>query len=698
MTLVRVDNKGFSTGAVSASIETNDNLVSHQRACREATNYQCLTSGRARKRTGAKYAGTVANAIRMVPYQVTLDLSFGLCFASGSITIFDSDVPLAYTVPHDLTEEQVVGMQYSQYRNFLVLTGKTFHPKVFFLNPSTDVFEYQDYVFLNGATRDENVNNNIAIRSDVYQEIGSVATLTATNAVFLPGMEGGVWGLTEPYGTLGIYTEWAVNVTVPLNAYRRHEGRVYQALTGGVTSIPPTHDRPGEVLQDGNVQWLFLNRGIGYLRLTEIVSGTVARGSIQQSLPPTITDIRTNPNIATTRWNEGAFSEYRGYPSSVTFFSGRSVFAKGNRLEGSKVGDVFNFDTGASTPTDALSLELASDRASAISWLLSTDKLLVGSQSGIFPIDSISPAGISGSRNIADVTSDTIKAVFLNNRAFYMDFSRGVLKTTMFNETQDSFLSQSLSIDSEEFVFDVLELHGGQADYNKVYMLRGDGRVVVQQFDVMREILGVYWLEFSRGVDSMCVLQARDFERVYILAGEVVGLWGNRSYPYLDFWQDADAPKDITIWNGAQVTMAAQSPDGVNSLEKKYQNFDGDDPPIFPVLPAGLTGYLGEPYEAELTLLRPSSSGGGQKFGFPIVTARLTEVHVAYEDTQELRVNGKDSLVTRIPLDLMDAAPPKRTGVARASVNFDISKSVVFSSVEPLSCTVLFYSIIYESP
>ena len=706
MISIRIDNKGFSTGATSASIENADNTIANQKACKRAVNYRCLTSGRASKRRGAKCLATVPNAVRMVPYQVTLDATYALCFsvfdenqAGGEIHIFDGSQQLQETLEHQYTKKEIQGLQYAQYKNFLVLCVATREPSFFLQEVGGPNFRFEEYILLNGATRDQNRNSQIGITSDLYQSIGAVATLTAINPAFEAGMEGGVWALTEPSGTLGRYKEWEAGKNVSINTYQRFEGKLYKCITGGVTQFPPTHDRPGEVVNDGNVSWLFLNRGTGYIKLTEVISGTTARGTIQQSLPPTITTrpgSPTNPGTPTTRWNEGAYSALRGFPVSVSFFAGRTVFAKDNRIDASKVNDIFNFDTADGSATDAASLEVSADRAAKISWLLSADRLLIGTQGGIFPVDSITPEGIQGRRNIADITTDRMKGVYLNNRALYMDFSRNILKTTVFFETNDSFLSQSLSTDAEEYVYDVKEMHAGQAINDKVYLLRGDGTLAVQQFDLLREVMGLHELVFSRNIDSMCVLQARDFERVYLLSGEDVALYGSEKYPYLDFWQDVNESPDLDQYDGKRVFVASQNAEGVNAVEKEIKNFSPTNPGI-PSTPAAFTCYIGEPYTASLLLIRPSVSGGGQKFGYPVVRGQMKEIYISYENTQELEVNGYESIAGRRAFDSMDEPPPEITGTSKFALNNDILKPVELSSPSPLSCTVLFYSLIYEA-
>ncbi len=698
MPTLRYDNKGFRMGAQGATVEAADTSSSYQQSWRRSVNFDCYTSGRAVKRRGAKYVATLTDGIRVVPYQPDLDSSFFLVFRTSAINTYNSSgLAVGTPVPHGYSEEEIRKIQFAQNQNFLVLAVSSHPVKIFLRNESGD-FELIDYDFIAGATLDENKNVNIKISSNVYA-INSTAILTANTSLFNEDMVGGIWAITEADGSIGRYTEWAAGGAVNVGDYRRQGDNVYQVVARSgnntTTNIPPTHDRPGEEISDGRITFLFLNKGIGYIKLTQFNSSTSVTGLVQVALPPSASNVGSAA-IPTARWNEGSYSKFRGFPSTVSFFGGRSVFGKNNRIDGSVVGDIFNFNTGAGTDTDSLSLELSSDRSAKISWIVSTDRLVVGTQAGVYPIETITPAGFTGRRNIADITSDEVKAVYLNSRILYMDFSRNVLKTAIFFDVQDSYISQALSIDIEEYLFDVREMSAGQGAYNKIYMLRGDGALAIQQFDQARETLGFYEWVFDCGeVESSAVIQDRISEKVVVLFEDGgIGIVGDPKAPYLDLWQEIDGSEVSTPYIGKSVFLVSCKDDSDFAIEKFVENYQISV--RIPVIPEGFTEYVGLPYTAFGNPHRPSISGGGQKLGFPVFQGQQKVIYLNLENTQELKVNGSD-VINRAASYAMDEPPPAETGIYEASLNIDISKQIVLSSELPLSCSLLSYSLTYES-
>lgn len=91
--------------------------------------------------------------------------------------------------------------------------------------------------------------------------------------------------------------------------------------------------------------------------------------------------------VATTRWAEGAWSDYRGWPRTMTFYGERAIC--GGNTESpdtiwcSKVGDYYDFTEGTNDD-DAFTLQIASEKRQEIQWIASKNGVAIGTTGGVW--------------------------------------------------------------------------------------------------------------------------------------------------------------------------------------------------------------------------------------------------------------------------------------------------------------------------
>jgi len=122
----------------------------------------------------------------------------------------------------------------------------------------------------------------------------------------------------------------------------------------------------------------------GYGKITAFTSTTAVTWTIIKD---------TNSGSASTDWALGAWSDTTGYPSCVSFFEQRLVFAgttdQPQTLFFSKSGDYENMDEnrgGTIADDDAIIYTIASNQVNAIRFLSSTRTLIVGTVGGEFSV------------------------------------------------------------------------------------------------------------------------------------------------------------------------------------------------------------------------------------------------------------------------------------------------------------------------
>lgn len=165
-----------------------------------------------------------------------------------------------------------------------------------------------------------------------------------------------------------------------IGTLRRSDGLNYKALNTGTTgSVKPTHTEGAAYDGDGGVQWLFMDPGYGWAQVTGVTGGTAATATVVSQLPFGC----VTSGQATDRWAFQAWNSVDGWPTDVTFFRERLVFARGAQLWFSIPDDFFNFayEIAAQITADsAFDRTIASDLVNDIRWLSPGDVLLVGTK------------------------------------------------------------------------------------------------------------------------------------------------------------------------------------------------------------------------------------------------------------------------------------------------------------------------------
>lgn len=148
---------------------------------------------------------------------------------------------------------------------------------------------------------------------------GSI-TLTASAAFFVAGHVGSLMRLRPTDNTA--VALWTSNEALTVGAKRRYRSNIYE-LTAGTNAgeNPPVHEDGIDQVDNAPTRWRYLGDDVGVVRITSIVSGTVAHATVIRRVPEACV---SGP---TYRWSEGAWSPLYGYPSQIELFDQRLVLA-----------------------------------------------------------------------------------------------------------------------------------------------------------------------------------------------------------------------------------------------------------------------------------------------------------------------------------------------------------------------------------
>ena len=183
---------------------------------------------------------------------------------------------------------------------------------------------------------------------------------------------------------------------------------------------------------------------IGIVEITSVTSSTEAIGTVIKTLAST---------DATHKWAEGSWSNYRGWPQTVTFFEDRLMFggntSQPDTIWGSVTGDYENMEAGADDD-DALLFTLSSRQVNVIEWLIGKDKLLIGTSGAEWTLEGGADEPLTPSNVIAKQHSTygsaNLQATLANESVLFFQRGKEKMRELAYNWELDSYVAPDMTI------------------------------------------------------------------------------------------------------------------------------------------------------------------------------------------------------------------------------------------------------------
>lgn len=254
------------------------------------------------------------------------------------------------------------------------------------------------------------------------------------------------------------------------------------------------------IFQSGHVGSLWRIKS-GVVKITGFTSSTVLVGDVQPEPSGAAGNLATGPG-AVTDWAEGAFSNVRGFPATVTFHEQRLVYAgtaaEPQTLYASVSGAYDNYDTGTAQDSDAWTYEIASNVVNAIRWLNSDTALKIGTSGGTVTAASQGTAGITPT-SPPSITFDTDEGVMniaslkVSGYVFYLQANKFNLRQLTFDLIVNKDKTNDMNLLSDHVLRDgggAVWMARQQSPNNRIWIGRGDGQIAVLTRNPEQQVTG----------------------------------------------------------------------------------------------------------------------------------------------------------------------------------------------------------------
>lgn len=396
----------FSTGELDPLLRARVDLAQYENALAKATNVICQPQGGLRRRPGLKHifelpnssTPSVANGVRMVPFQFSVDDSYMLIFVAGRMYVVKDGVQVTninasgnpYLTISSLTGAMLSSICWTQSADTLIVV----HP------------DLQPIKIVRGAN-----DSTWSVSSISFESIPKYAfTLT----------------ITTP--SVGHLTPDRVSGNVTLVA----QNSIFTAADVGqyINASPQ-----------------------GRARIVRYVSGTTVEAITEYPFFNT-------SNIPQGSWEiesgyEDVWSSSKGWPRTVTFHEGRLFFggskSRPSTIWGSKVGIFFDFQPTESLDDDAIEATLDTNQLNTIVDMTSSRDLQVFTTGGEFYVpqtgtDPVTPSTLVFKAVSRNGMKPGTRVESLETGTLFIQRQGKALNEFLFSDSQLTYITQRISL------------------------------------------------------------------------------------------------------------------------------------------------------------------------------------------------------------------------------------------------------------
>lgn len=530
----------FNSGELGPEAWADTDLQMHAAGCALAQNYVGRLGGALGRRGGFWFNGLpkyADKASMLVPFKRSVDDALMLEFGDGYVRVWQADgSPLMdggdqveFASPY--AEADLAKLRPFQTGDLITIRHADGTRPKQLVRTSNTSWAFSDYTPKNGPFRTENKDDTKTVTitkltgtsyggtnpGSIYT--GATVKLVASSPIFAAGMVGGLFALRQPAGGSSC-NAWSPDVATVGGDFYQSDGKIYQNVGddgGGHTGRnPPVHDLG--TVSDGRVKWYYLSDGRGVIRIDSFVSATEVHGTV-------LAGTSLGDGGETFCWSEGAYSDYRGWPTAWPAIREERLIEGATRSELDKFDasrtagyDTAGADfkpglgTGRVVDDDAVR-RFGGDQSSRILWFVSTTFLLAGTEeeelviTGATLDDPLAPAS-TVARSLSDYGSAPVQPVKAHKTVLFV--ARGAKTLVAMSVAPD------LSSSTDDVSFFAEHIAGrrfaqivftGAPDY-LAWTRLGDGGLAGFVYNQQQKVYGWYSMALGGGfvTESLAVM------------------------------------------------------------------------------------------------------------------------------------------------------------------------------------------------
>lgn len=281
----------------------------------------------------------------------------------------------------------------------------------------------------------------------------------------------------------------------------------------------------------------------GYAEVTGYTSTTVVSATVKSAFGAT---------AAVTTWREGAWSDYRGWPSAISFYEERLFFSgtshQPQTLWGSMAGAYADFTAGTADD-DPVTYTIAADQVNVIRWLTSAKQLLIGTVGGEWRMGStsgnepITPSNVQIVRETTYGSAD-IQSLHVGPAILFVQRAGRKVRELAYNFDIDGYLAPDMTKLAEHITKDAVEEFTYQQEPNSIiFGVRDDGVLLGFTYERREDVVGWHRHVTDGEIESVAVIPVSGGDELWIAVNRTIDGNTKRFIEYLtsfDFNSDLE--------------------------------------------------------------------------------------------------------------------------------------------------------------
>lgn len=429
MAKIALLKNNFSSGELSPHIWMRTDLAQFRNGAKEVLNMLPIVEGGIKKRGGTKLISTQADAVRILPFNVSHSNNFIVVFKPRQISILRSDGTLIRSFVTNYTADQINKINYCQSRYNLWLVHPD-HP-VSWVRCSEDFTNWSFDPFPYSVPPLEEVNTPFYPVTPSGQDTGTTITLTAAAA-----------------------SDWSSARLYTVGQRVRYSNVYYDCIADSMNNVPSTSIEYWQKVTTVAIdcwkatdvgKFVFINSGI--VQINQYISTSQVKGEVFTKLNAVIQAIAGSWTL-----KENIFNESFGYPRTITYFQQRLVLGGTKKYPNyiwlSRAGDESNYLT-TTSDGDSFTVAASSEQLSNVLHLSQSRGIAVfcgGSELAINAQDALTPSNANILEHTAYGISETIKPIKVGSELLFVQRGAERVRTLVYDYSQDGLVSNELSV------------------------------------------------------------------------------------------------------------------------------------------------------------------------------------------------------------------------------------------------------------
>jgi len=656
----------FSAGELSPQIDSRSDIDKYRAGCRTLENMIPRIYGPATRRPGTKYIDTCNGVSRVIPFIYSNTVAYILLLEDQRMWFYyDGGRVLGadgrrYGIDTPYLAADLFQLQYKQSNDVMWIVHPAYAPRKL-TRVSANEFSLDTITFTTGPFKKRNdlaEDDGVTLTPSAITGNG---TLTASSATFdsdhvgalfsitqprvntsvsgeltSTGVLGGSSILTEGPCTLNISSGWAGTIELQRSiddGVTWETRRSFYSDDGQRAIQYSFNEEEDDVLHRVYVsayeatyeQWISTFDEDGYDGERQIsrpsrITGDLTVDSSTQTGRCRITGYVSSTSVtmtvlkgfastdASTRWAEGCWSRYRGWPHSVTFFEERCVYA-GTAHQPQTIWlsatDDYEYFSAGTNDDNSFALTISSETRNAIQWIGALEALVLGTSGGEWRIgtsadnEPLTPTNYTIKQQ-TNYGSKDLQALPVGDAILFTDFVGRRVREVAYSNNYYKYLANDLSALAEHITETGIVGMAFQRNPDPIlWCFRTDGVLLSMTYEREQNVIGWARHPFFTGE---------------AVEGGLAGGTYTGEYPTLQELTSAEIPtaeSEPSVTAGATAVSNAVELQAMNGSNTYYLTNDIDLTGVTWTPIVGFSGVLdgGDYTISNLTINSPATNG-----------------------------------------------------------------------------------------